>query len=72
MAHNISNNSRQLTIKQGAGILYALVSLSFPDQLLLDRILPDIRSGLNDNVNPSVVRSVVTSIGLLRYRDIGM
>lgn len=72
LAYNISNNSEQLDLKQCADLMYAMAVLNFPDTVLIGRISMDVQSGLAQNLDkPAAVGSIITSLGLLKYRDAG-
>lgn len=72
LAYNISSNSDRLDLKQCADLLYAMAVLNFPDSVLIARIGMDIQNGLAENTNkPAVVGSIVTSLGLLKFRNSG-
>lgn len=72
LANNISNNSVQLDLKQCADLLYAMAVLNFPDPVLIARISMDVQGGLLTNSDkPAAVGSIITSLGLLKYRDAG-
>lgn len=72
LAYNISSNSERLDLKQCADVLYAMAVLNFSDSVLIARIGMDIQSGLAENIDkPAVVGSIVTSLGLLKFRDSG-
>lgn len=72
LAYNISNNSEQLDLKQCADLMYAMAVLNFPDTVLIGRISMDVQSGLAQNKDkPAAVGSIITSLGLLKYRDAG-
>lgn len=72
LAYNISNNSEQLDLKQCADLMYAMAVLNFPDTVLIGRISMDVQSGLALNKDkPAAVGSIITSLGLLKYRDAG-
>jgi len=60
-----------MDIKQSADVLYALATLNFPDEVLLEKVSADVRSIISTTDRPSVIGSIVTSIGILRYRDPG-
>lgn len=40
-------------------------------QILLEKASGDILLCLKDNKKPSVVNSIINSVGILRYRDTG-
>lgn len=70
IAYNISGSSTNLDLKQASDLLFAMAVLNFPDPVLTDRICSDVQSVLPLNKEKSaVVGSVLTSLGLLRYRD---
>lgn len=72
LAYNISNNSEQLDLKQCADLMYAMAVLNFPDTVLIGRISMDVQTGLAQNKDkPAAVGSIITSLGLLKYRDAG-
>lgn len=72
LAYNISGNSEQLNLKQCADLLYSMTSLNFSDTVLIARIGIDISAGLATNEDrPAVVGSIITSLGLMRFRDPG-
>lgn len=71
LAFNIGRSSEKMDIKQCADILYALAVLNFPDEVLLEKVSADLRSTLITNDRTSVIGSILTSIGILRYRDPG-
>lgn len=70
IAYNISGSSHQLDLKQSSDLLYAMASLNFPDPMLTDRICSDVQTLLTNHADKTaVVGSILTSLGLLRYRD---
>jgi len=69
LAFNIGRCSEKMDIKQCADVLYALAVLNFPDEVLLEKVGADLRSIITINDRPSVIGSILTSIGILRYRD---
>lgn len=71
LAFNIGRCSEKLDIKQCADVLYALAVLNFPDEVLLEKVGTDLHSVLTTNDRPSVIGSILTSIGILRFRDPG-
>jgi hypothetical protein len=71
LAFNIGRCSEKMDIKQCADVLYALAILNFPDEVLLEKVNADIRSNMSTTDRLSVIGSIVTSIGILRYRDPG-
>lgn len=72
LAYNISSNSDRLDLKQCADLLYAMAVLNFPDSVLIARIGMDVQNGLAENADkPAAVGSIVTSLGLLKFRNSG-
>lgn len=71
LAFNIGRCSEKMDIKQCADVLFALAILNFPDEVLLEKVSADVRSILSSTDRPSVIGSIITSIGILRYRDPG-
>lgn len=72
LAFNITRNSNQLDIKQSGDLLYSMAVLNFPDENLLYRITTDICKALDNNMKKSsIIGSILTSIGLLRYKNPG-
>lgn len=71
LAFNIGRCSEKMDIKQCADVLYALAVLNFPDEVLLEKVGTDLRSVLSTNDRHSVIGSILTSIGILRFRDPG-
>lgn len=72
LAYNISSNSERLDLKQCADLLYAMAVLNFPDSVLIARVGMDIQHGLVENTDkPAAVGSIVTSLGLLKFRNAG-
>lgn len=52
-------------------MLYAMATLNFPDDLLLEKTCGDLRECVASNQKPAVIGSILTSLGLLRYRNTG-
>uniref|UniRef100_B3P7J3 GG12520 n=1 Tax=Drosophila erecta TaxID=7220 RepID=B3P7J3_DROER len=71
LAFNISSASESLDLKQAADVLYAMSTLNFQDSVLGAKVCADVQSALPKNVEKSaVVGSIITSLGILRYRDL--
>ncbi|XP_039493381.1 FAST kinase domain-containing protein 4 [Drosophila santomea] len=71
LAFNISSASETLDLKQAADVLYAMSTLNFQDSVLGAKVCADVQSALPKNVEKSaVVGSIITSLGILRYRDL--
>lgn len=72
LAFNISSSSDQLDLKQAADVLYAMSTLNFQDSVLGAKVCADVQTALPKNTERSaVVGSVLTSLGIMRYRDLG-
>lgn len=74
LSYNITKSMEKLDIKQSADLLYCMAVLNFPDINLLEKISADICAALNvDNFQKSaVIGSILTSVGLLRYKNTGL
>lgn len=71
LAFNISSSTEKLDLKQCADVLFAMATLNFKDSVLAAKVCSDIQSGLCKNVGKSaVVGSILTSLGILKYRDL--
>ncbi|XP_030573812.1 FAST kinase domain-containing protein 4 [Drosophila novamexicana] len=71
LAFNISSASEQLDLKQAADVLYAMSTLNFQDSVLGAKVCADVQAALPKNSEKSaVVGSVLTSLGIMRYRDL--
>ncbi|XP_049770891.1 FAST kinase domain-containing protein 4 [Schistocerca cancellata] len=75
LAASITAQSEPLGLKRAADVLYAAATLNFPDGPLLERAVSDAGTALSSGSagaegKAAAVRSVATSVGLLRYRDI--
>ncbi|KAM3956288.1 LOW QUALITY PROTEIN: FAST kinase domain-containing protein 4 [Aphomia sociella] len=69
LSYNINKNSEVIDLKKSADLLFSMVSLNFPDPVLLDRICNDVMECLPSNKDkPAVVNSIIVSLGLLKYR----
>lgn len=72
LAFNISSASDQLDLKQSADVLYAMSMLNFQDSVLGAKVCADVQTALPKNSEKSaVVGSIITSLGIMRYRDLG-
>lgn len=73
LAFNITGCADKLNIKQCADILYSMAILNFYDSNLLEKVCGDICVGIKGDIRKSAaVGSVLTSFGLLKYKDVGM
>ncbi|EDX13915.1 GD18463 [Drosophila simulans] len=71
LAFNISSASESLDLKQAGDVLFAMSTLNFQDSVLSAKVCADVQSALPKNVEKSaVVGSIITSLGILRYRDL--
>ncbi|XP_053605981.1 uncharacterized protein LOC128672704 isoform X2 [Plodia interpunctella] len=69
LSNNIIKHTEVIDLKKSADLLFSMVSLNFPDPVLLDRICNDIIESLPSNEDrPAAVNSIVISLGLLKYR----
>lgn len=72
LSFHISSSSERLNLKQCGDLLFAMAVLNFPDSVLIARVGMDIQNGLAENQDkPAVVGSIVTSLGLLKFRNSG-
>ncbi|XP_069674964.1 FAST kinase domain-containing protein 4 [Periplaneta americana] len=69
LAFNIARQTDKLNIKDCADLLYAMATLNFPDELLLEKTCADLCECITSNEKPAVVGSILTSLGLLRYKN---
>ncbi|KAF6206514.1 hypothetical protein GE061_017747 [Apolygus lucorum] len=69
LSYHISSSSTVLDIKQAADIMYALASLNFPDEVLLEKACCDLLESISKCQKTSVIGSISTSLGLLKYKD---
>ncbi|XP_015589908.1 FAST kinase domain-containing protein 4 [Cephus cinctus] len=69
LAYNISRVSSTLTIKQSADLLYSMAILSFPDEVLMQKISSGLLETVPRTDKSPVIGSILTSLGLLRYKD---
>lgn len=73
LTNNITKSTDKLDLKQSADVLYAAAVLTFPEIPLLEKACTDVVSKLPENMDKSaVVGSILTSIGILRYRNTGL
>ncbi|KAH8242794.1 hypothetical protein KR032_002170 [Drosophila birchii] len=71
LAFNISSAAESLDLKQSADVLYAMATLNFQDSVLGAKVCADVQAALPKNAERSaVVGSILTSLGILRYRDL--
>lgn len=72
LSYNITKHSDKLDLKQCADLLFSMAVLNFPDVNLLERVKLDICSNIEiSSKRSAVVGSILTSLGLLKYKDTG-
>uniref|UniRef100_A0A182JSE8 RAP domain-containing protein n=1 Tax=Anopheles christyi TaxID=43041 RepID=A0A182JSE8_9DIPT len=70
LSFNIASNPGQLNLKECGDLLYAMACLNFRDVVLTGRICADVdRELANNSDKMAPIVSVLTSLGMLRYRD---
>lgn len=70
LSFNITRSTSSLDLKQCGDILYSIAVLNFPDENLLQRVCIDACKEINNNLQKSsVLGSILTSLGLLKYKD---
>nr|CAD7438424.1 unnamed protein product [Timema bartmani] len=68
LAFNIGRKTEHLDMKQATDTLYAMAVLNFPDEVLLEKVASDLCECVPNNDRSAVVGSVLTSVGLMRYK----
>lgn len=72
LAYNITASSEKLNLKHCADVLFSLATLNFYDSNLLEKVCIDVCFGISSDIKKSsVIGSILTSVGLLKYKDIG-
>lgn len=72
LAFNITRSPTQLDLKQSSDLLYSMAVLNFPDENLLSKVTNDVCMALEKPITKSsIIGSILTSIGFLRYRNTG-
>uniref|UniRef100_A0A182X0B3 RAP domain-containing protein n=1 Tax=Anopheles quadriannulatus TaxID=34691 RepID=A0A182X0B3_ANOQN len=70
LSFNIASSPGQLNLKECGDLLYAMACLNFRDVVLTGRICADVDRELAKNTDKMApIVSVLTSLGMLRYRD---
>ncbi|XP_045467334.1 FAST kinase domain-containing protein 4 [Harmonia axyridis] len=72
LAYNISGNSDKLDLKHCSDLLFSMASLNFIDENLLSKVTLDVCSEIENEpeTNKSaVIGSILTSLGLLKYKN---
>lgn len=73
LAFNISSATEQMNLKQCADVFYAMAHLNFHDAVLAAKLCSDIQMSLvKHNDKSAVIGSILTSLGLLKHRDLGL
>lgn len=73
ISYNITKSAQQLDLKQSADVFYSMAMLNFPDENLLSKVSSDVLANLNNSIKGSaVIGSMLTSLGLMRYKNTGM
>lgn len=69
LAFNMARQTEKLNVKDCADLLYAMAVLNFPDDMLLEKTCEDLCECVTSNQKPAVIGSILTSLGLLRYKN---
>ncbi|KAL1509485.1 hypothetical protein ABEB36_004210 [Hypothenemus hampei] len=71
LAFNVASSKEQLDIKQCADLFYSISSLNFYDENLFEKAANDVIQNLQEKSigKSAVVGSVLTSVGLLKYKN---
>lgn len=69
LAFNMARQTEKFNVKNCADLLYAMAMLNFPDDMLLKKTCDDLCECVASNQKPAVIGSILTSLGLLRYKD---
>uniref|UniRef100_A0A182VZ69 RAP domain-containing protein n=1 Tax=Anopheles minimus TaxID=112268 RepID=A0A182VZ69_9DIPT len=70
LSFNIASNPGNLNLKECGDLLYAMACLNYRDVVLTGRICADLDRELTKNTDKiAPIVSVLTSLGMLRYRD---
>lgn len=73
LSFNITRSTTALDLKQCGDLLYGMAVLNFPDENLVQRVCIDACKGIGGDLQKSaVLGSILTSLGLLKYKDNGM
>jgi len=67
LSYHIAKNKNLLDIKQIADVLFAYKSLSFKDQVTIERISSQLENLIKENDNLAVTRSILSSLGKLKF-----
>jgi len=67
LSYHIAKNKNLLDIKQIADVLFAFKSLSFKDQVTIERINSQLENLIKENDNLAVTRSILSSLGKLKF-----
>ncbi|XP_043271696.1 FAST kinase domain-containing protein 4 [Venturia canescens] len=69
LCYDISRSKDVLNIKQASDILYSMAVLNYSDEALLEKISNDIIGTINTVNKSPIIGSIVTSLGILRYKN---
>jgi hypothetical protein len=67
----MARQTEKLNVKNCADLLYAMAMLNFPDDMLLEKTCDNLCECVAFNQKPAVIGSILTSLGLLRYKNTG-
>ncbi len=71
ISYHMNKTSGQLSVRTSIDVLVALQRLSFPDQVLIERVCNDLVAQLTPQIKPSQIGVLLTTLGQLRYRHEG-
>ncbi|XP_008204920.1 FAST kinase domain-containing protein 4 isoform X1 [Nasonia vitripennis] len=69
LTSEIANTKENLNIKQLGDILYSVAVLNFYDEVLMKKVSKDLYTAIPSNERHAVIGSILTSLGVLRYRN---
>ncbi len=71
LSYHLNKSSDKFSVRLSSDILFALHRLSLHDQVLMERICGDVVTQLNPEIKSSLIGSLLTSLGQLKYRHEG-
>lgn len=71
LSYHLNKNSAVIPVRTAADILFALHRLSFHDQVLMERICNDVVTQLTPDLKSTIIGSLLTSFGHLKFRHEG-
>lgn len=71
LSYHLNKNSEKLPVRTASDVLFALQRLNLHDQLLMERICNDLMTQLTPEIKSSIIGSIFTSLGQLKYRHEG-